>query len=141
MQFNLTLTLLLCACLATSAQSPDEAAVAGAVEALKTAMVDADKAALEEITTQELSYGHSSGRIEDRTAFINALVSGSSDFVTIELAEQTIRVVGNTAIVRHKLSGTTSDNGKAGTVNLGVMLIWQKQQGKWKLLARQAYKL
>lgn len=141
MRFNLTLTLLLCACLAAAAQSSDETAVAAAVETLKTAMVDANKATLEKITAPELSYGHSSGRIEDQATFINSLVSGSSDFVTMELADQTIRIVGNTAIVRHKLTGQTADNGKSGTVNLGVMLIWQKQQGQWKLLARQAYKL
>ena len=51
---------------ATQAQSKDEVAVANAVEALKKAMIDADKAALENIATDELSYGHSSGRWKTR---------------------------------------------------------------------------
>jgi hypothetical protein len=39
------------------------------------------------------------------------------------------------------MTGDTNDNNKPGTVNLGVLLVWQKQKGQWKLLARQAFKL
>lgn len=123
------------------AQSKDEATVASAVEALKKAMIDADKAALESLTDEALSYGHSNGKIEDKAEFVRAIVSGESDFVTINLTEQTIKIVGNAAIVRHKLVGTTNNSGKPGTANLAVLLVWQKQKGSWKLLARQAVKI
>lgn len=123
------------------AQSKDEAAVAGAVEALKKAMIDADKAALESLAADDLSYGHSAGKIEDKAEFVRAIVSNESDFVTINLSEQTIKIVGNAAIVRHKLAATTNNNGKPGTANLAVLLVWQKQKGSWKLLARQAVKI
>ena len=123
------------------AQSKDEAAVTAAVETLRKAMVDGDKAALENITAEELSYGHSGGKIEDKTAFVNAIASGASDFVTIDLTDQTVKIAGNTAIVRHTLSATTNDGGKPGAVKLYILLIWQKQKGDWKLLARQAVKV
>ncbi|GAB3826719.1 nuclear transport factor 2 family protein [Pontibacter rugosus] len=135
------LSLLLTLAVAAKAQSKAETEVAAAVEKLKTAMVDGNKQALESIAATELSYGHSSGNIEDKTAFVSSLTSGKSDFVTIDLTDQTIKVAGNTAIVRHKLSAETNDSGKPGNVKLGVMLVWQKQQGQWKLLARQAYKI
>ncbi|AEI48699.1 nuclear transport factor 2 family protein [Runella slithyformis] len=125
----------------TFAQSKDEAAVASAVEALKKAMIDADKAALESLTDEALSYGHSNGKIEDKAEFVRAIVSGESDFVTINLTEQTIKIVGNAAIVRHKLAGTTNNSGKPGTANLALLMVWQKQKGSWKLLARQAVKI
>lgn len=127
--------------LATYAQSADEKQVAAAVETLTKAMLDGDKSELEAIVSNDLTYGHSSGKIENKTEFVDALVSGRSDFVTINLADQTIQIVGNTALVRHKLTGENKDGGKPGTVNLGVLLVWQKQGGKWKLLARQAFKL
>jgi Domain of unknown function (DUF4440) len=69
------------------------------------------------------------------------LVSGASDFVTIDLSEQTIKVTGSTAIVRHVLSATTNDGGKAGTVKIAVLLVWIKEKKEWKLLARQAVKI
>jgi ABC-type transporter MlaC component len=127
--------------LAAQAQSKEEQQVAAAVETLKKAMLDANKSQLEAITAKELSYGHSSGKLEDKAAFVEALVSGQSDFVSMDLAEQSIRLSGNTAIVRHRLTGEIVDNGQAANVKLGVMLVWQKQKGQWKLLGRQAYKL
>ena len=123
------------------AQSKDEAAVAAAVEALRKAMVDGNKAALEKITLNDLSYGHSGGKIEDKATFVQAIASGASDFVTIELTEQTIKVTGDVAIVRHKLAADTNDGGKPGTVKLAILTVWKKQGKEWKLLARQAVKL
>ena len=120
------------------AQSKDETAVTTAVETLRKAMIDADKAGLEKFTAAELSYGHSSGKVETKAEFVDALVTGKSDFVSINLTDQTVKVVGNTAIVRHVLQGETNDNGNKGTVKLFVLTVWQKQNGQWKLLARQA---
>ncbi|MBL0358180.1 MAG: nuclear transport factor 2 family protein [Chitinophagaceae bacterium] len=125
---------------ATFAQSAKQLAVEKSTAQLKNAMIDADSAALARLTAAELSYGHSSGHTDTRQEFINKIVSGKSDFVTIEFTEQTITVVNNTAIVRHKLNATTNDNGKPGEVHLHVLLVWQKQHGSWKLLARQAVK-
>jgi ketosteroid isomerase-like protein len=124
-----------------SAQTSDEKSIAAAVESLRKAMVDADKPVLEKLAADELSYGHSSGKIEDKASFVDAIASGKSDFVSIELAEQTIKVVGNTAIVRHLFNAVTNDGGKPGTVKLAVLLIWEKQNKEWKLLARQATKI
>jgi ketosteroid isomerase-like protein len=124
-----------------TAQTKDENAVAAAVENLRKAMIDGDKAALEKLTCDELSYGHSSGKIEDKTAFVEALASGKSDFITIELSEQTIKIAGNAAIVRHILNGTNIDAGKQGSIHLSVLTVWQKQSKEWKLLARQAVKI
>ena len=121
-------------------QTKDEKAVADAVENLRKSMVDPDKTVLEKLTAPELSYGHSSGKVEDQAAFVNALVSGASDFVTIELSQQTIKVVGKTAIVRHILNGTNNDGGKPGVVKIAVLLTWVKLGKEWKLLARQAVK-
>jgi ketosteroid isomerase-like protein len=124
------------------AQSKDETAVAAAVEKLKKAMVDADQATLERIADNALSYGHSGGKIENKKEFVENIVNGNSDFIKIDLTEQTISLSGNTAIVRHKLAGDTHDNGKEpGKVNLSILTVWQKKGGEWKLLARQAVKI
>jgi ketosteroid isomerase-like protein len=126
---------------AATAQSKDETAVAAAVESLRQAMISGDKTALEKIAADDLSYGHSGGKIEDKAAFVEAISSGKSDFVTIELTDQSVKVTGNTAIVRHKLAATTNDGGNPGSVKLNILLVWQKQKGQWVLLARQAVKM
>lgn len=123
------------------AQKGGEKEVAAAVEALRAAMVNADRAVLENLTADDLSYGHSSGKIENRASFVETIAGGQSDFVSITLSEQKITIVDNTALVRHKFQAETDDGGKPGNVSLGILLVWQKQKGGWKLLARQAYKL
>ena len=124
-----------------SAQSKEEEAVSKVSEELRLAMISADKAKLENLVTDQLSYGHSGGHIDDKKEFVEKIVSGKSDFVTIDITGQTILVSGKTAIVRHILKAQTNDSGKPGEVQLRVMLVWQKLKGGWKLLARQAVKI
>lgn len=137
------LTLLFCfviTCFFTQAQSKKEMAVQKAVNILTASMISGDSVALTAIASEHLSYGHSGGHVEGRAAFVEKIASGKSDFVTIDISEQTIDIVGNTAIVRHNFNATTNDGGKPGTVKLKVLLIFQKEKGSWKMLARQAVK-
>ena len=123
------------------AQTLEEQSVAKAVENLRNAMVNPNDNTLDRLVADELSYGHSSGMVQNKAAFIEGLVSGKSNFVSIDITEQTIKVVGNTAIVRHHFAASTKDGGIAGTVKLSILLVWQKQKDEWRLLARQAVKL
>ena len=141
---KISISLLLCLFIASIslAQSKEEKEVSAAVEFLRKAMLDGDKSSLDKIAAPELTYGHSQGTLEDKAAFMDALVSGRNDFVTIDLSEQTIKLVGkDLAMVRHKLKAQTNNGGTPGTANIGILLIFQKQKGEWKLLARQAFKL
>ena len=123
----------------TSTKTGKEGAVSAAVEAWRKAIVAADRSALDKLTAAELSYGHSSGRLENKAEFIEALVSGKSSFSAIELEGQTINVVDRIAIVRHVFNGTRRKEGDK--VKLFNLTIWLQQQDQWKLVARQAAKL
>lgn len=123
------------------AQTVDEIKVAKAMETLRKVMIDPDKEVLEKLLHEDLSYVHSSGLIETKAMFIEALTSNNSDFKTMDLTEQTVKVIGNTAIVRHKLMAETANKGVISTTKLNVMLIFTKVKGEWKLLARQAAKI
>lgn len=127
--------------LGANAQTKDETNVATAVEKMRLAMISGQKADLDAVASEYLTYGHSSGKLQNKAEFMDSFLTKASVFVTITLTDQTIKVTGNTAIVRHKLAATTADGGKPGTVSLGIMLVFVKQHGEWKLLARQAYKL
>ena len=123
------------------AQSKDERAVSKAVEQMRLLMIDPDKAKLEAMAADQLTYGHSTGKLENKAAFVEALTSGASDFININLTDQTITVVDNTALVRHNLLADTLNDGKPGNAHLSVLLVWIKQKGTWQLLARQAVKI
>jgi ketosteroid isomerase-like protein len=123
------------------AQTADEKAVAAAVEKLRTAMVASDKAALENLAADDISYGHSNGLVENKAQFVDQFVTGKTDFVNIALSDQTIKIAGDAAIVRHRLVADTNNNKVPGKVDIIILMVWQKQKGDWKLLARQAAKI
>ncbi len=112
-----------------------------AVKALNEALINPQNAKFENIVTKGLSYGHSSGNIQNKDEFIDDLVNGSFDFQEINISDQTIDVFDQTAIVRHILSAKASNAGEAIEISIGIFLVFQKQNGQWKLRARQAYKL
>src|SRR5688500_8704098 len=75
------------------AQVSEGQAVARAGEALIKAMIDIDRGQLEALASDNLSYGHSAGRIENKQQFIDYLVSKASAFRTINLSDQTVSVL------------------------------------------------
>ena len=126
---------------ATASSASTEQAVAAAAEKLRVAMIDPTPAALTALVADDLSYGHSGGRVDTKDSFIGDLIAGKSDFVTIAITDQTIKVVGNSAIVRHTLTADTNDSSKPGKVQIKILGVWQQQGGQWKLLARQAVRV
>jgi len=126
----------------TLAESADDAAVAEAVSALTKAMLAADRAKLDSLVSDKLSYGHSGGVIQDKKDFVEVIATKKTVYKSIELSKQTVAVSGNNAIVRHSWeSESGTGDGKWNVSKIGVMQVWQKQGGSWKLLARQAFKV
>lgn len=102
------------------------------------AIVDADSLALRNLTTEELTYGHSSGAIENREEFIGNLLSGKSDFAKIEMSEVDVTVKDDVAWTRFNMAADLVNNGAITPINLKMLYVWTKDAGIWKLLARQA---
>ena len=140
-KFTTTLLLsFLVISISSVAQSADEKEVASRVETLRNALMTPDKTILEDLAAEELSYGHSSGLVETKAAFVDALVTGKSKLTTVTFSDQTITIAGNAAIVRHKMMADLQNNNGIIKIDIIVLLVWQKQNGKWKMLARQAAK-
>jgi hypothetical protein len=122
----------------TVAESADEAAVAQAIEALRKAFFDQDKTQLEALCADQLSYGHSDGRVENKVQFINGVMTRKAIFKSLTLSDHTIAIVGTDAIARHTWASESETDGKLTSTKIGVLQVWQKQGGSWKLLARQS---
>lgn len=127
--------------LAQKSNAKEEIAVNNQLEILRKAMIDADGAKLKALTSENLNYVHSNGNFQNQAEFIDGIVSGKSDFVTIEFQDQTITIQNDVAIVRHVLAAHTKDGGVDKDIKIGIMLVWHKQKNSWILIARQAYKL
>jgi ketosteroid isomerase-like protein len=127
--------------IAAHAESADEAAVRKAIDDLTKAMMAADKAKLEALVADQLSYGHSSGKVETKAEFVSVIAGKKTIYKTITLSEPTVSVTGNNAVARHIFAAEVEADGKPSSPKIGVMQVWAKDGGTWKLLARQAFRL
>jgi ketosteroid isomerase-like protein len=123
------------------ADASDEAAVKGNVEALRKALLAADKAQLELLAADQLSYGHSSGKVQNKAEFVDGVVTRKAVVKSLDFPELTVAVAGDAAIARHIYASDSETDGKPNSIRLGTLEVWQKQDGNWKLLARQGFKL
>ena len=122
------------------ADPAEEAAVNQSVETLRQALLEADKARLEQVASPQISYGHSDGRVENKEQFINGVMTRKQRVKSLTFPELKTAVVGNAAIVRHIYLAESELDGKATTTRIGALQVWQKQDGAWKLLARQGFR-
>lgn len=122
------------------AQSGEEAAVNQAIEALRKAMIAGDRAQLEALVADQLSYGHSGGVVETKQQFVDIVASKKTVYKSITLSDASVVVAGTNAIARHVFAVEFEADGKPGTAKVGVMQVWTKQGASWKLLARQAFR-
>jgi ketosteroid isomerase-like protein len=123
------------------AAAADEAAVAQSIEALRQGVLQQDKAKLDQVCASQISYGHSDGRSETKEQFINGVMNRKQVQKSLTFPEMKVFVVGNNAVARHIYLGESELDGKQSTTRIGALQVWQKQDGGWKLLARQGFKL
>jgi ketosteroid isomerase-like protein len=121
--------------------SADEAAVAENVEVLRKAILEADKSKLEQVAAGQISYGHSDGRVETKDQFINGVMTRKQTVKSLAFPDLKVAVVGNAAVARHIYLAESELEGKPTTTRIGALQVWQKQEGAWKLLARQGFRL
>jgi hypothetical protein len=125
----------------SAASKGDDAGVAAAVEAFRKAMLANDRKQFEALCADQLTYGHSTGKVQTKAEFIDDASSGKSNWKSITLEDQTIVLAGGNAMARFVFTGDLDSGGKTSTLKFGVLMVWVRQSGKWRLLARQGYKI
>jgi len=126
---------------AVAATSGETIAVAAAVEAYRMGLLNADGKLLNALCTDPIAYGHSTGRVQTRKEFIDQAGNGKSVWKTISFSDLNILLNGSNAMSRFVFNGVNEVDGKQNTLRFGVLIVWVRQRGKWRLLARQGYKI
>ncbi len=98
--------------------------------------------ALTDLVSSKVTYGHSTGNVEDKATMIRNAVGNTGSYRNIEIERTGISIDGNTAVLRHNLRGINVDAaGAESPLNLGILQVWKKENGKWRIWARQAVKI
>jgi len=119
-------------------QSADERAVESALEKFKYAMINPDSQVLSSLASDALEYVHSSGTVRNKKEFVDEFMKRWTNFTAVTIKDQTIKITGDNAIVRHRLLADANNPGYPAKVDILVLMVWRKEQGVWKMLARQA---
>ena len=125
----------------TPALADDTGDVLGAIEEFRKAMVDGNGARLLELSNDDMSFGHAGGVVQTKVEFVKTVVDKEEVFHSIKLYDHTIKVSGDLAIARHTFDAFILYQGKDQNFLLNIVQVWKKQDGRWRLFLRQAYKL
>lgn len=126
----------------TFAQSK-EAEIWSQVENLTKAIFETkDSKVLNDLVSEHVTYGHSSGVLENKQEMVNNATSSKTMYKNISFERVSIDADRKTALVRHNFRATTVDvNGGESPLDLGILQVWKKENGKWRIWARQAFKI
>ena len=91
--FALSATTLVVSAMAAT---DDEETVKRAVEALRKAILEQDKAKLDALTAEQLSYSHSDARLEDKAKFIESIMTRKAVIKSIDFPDLTVRSLATT---------------------------------------------
>ena len=125
----------------TSALADDTGDVLKANEDFRQAMVDANGARLLELAHDDMSFGHAGGLFQSKVEFVKYVVDKEEIFHNIKLYDHWIHVGNDIAISRDTFEAFIMFQGKDQNFLLKEAKVWKKQDGRWRLLLRQAYKI
>ena len=139
---QITISFLLITAFSTGfSQSKDQVQLEQAIERYRIAMESPDSVVLAELASDHLEYVHSSGTVRNKQGFINEFIRKQTIVSNVKFSSQTIRFSGDLAIVRHRMESDFHVPGYPPKLDIIILMVWQKEMGKWKMLARQAAKL
>ena len=133
------LGVLLAAALPTALSAAGaEEEVLAALNTWKQATINKDVALLSKVLHPDVTYTHSSGL--EQTKAENLKAAATSKTTAIDLSHTTVRVFGNTAIVKTDADLTSSSAGGPSTSHLILLHVFVRTPEGWQMIARQATK-
>jgi hypothetical protein len=116
--------------------------IAAREAALYKAMLAFDYAALDKILSDDVSYIHSTGVVEDKAAYFAGLRRGEYEYGDIDRISGTTKVFVGVAMTTGVITMLVGAKGSAkSTIRLQHVLIWAEEHGAWRLLLRQATRI
>jgi ketosteroid isomerase-like protein len=115
--------------------------VLAASDAWKAAMMKKDAAGLQKLMHEDMIYSHSSGMMQTKADVVKATTTGKTIIEAMDFSETTVRVYGNTALIRANVEMRNSTDGKATVFHTNVLHVWLKGPNGWQMVSRQATQL
>ncbi len=137
------LTTLICLVSLTAfADEKPLAAVQAADDARLPAMKSASRDKLEAIFSDDLRYAHSSGVVDTKASFIDALIKGTTKYLSVDYEERnfTFPAPGIALMTGRAKFKIGTPIGEIDPT-LAFLAVWRLENGQWRFLSWQSCKL
>lgn len=106
------------------------------------AVMAGDRARLGAIFADDLRYAHSSGTVDDKATYTEALATGKSKYTAWNYEERNFTFPAPSVALmtgRTKISVTNATG--ANEMTLSFLAVWKEEKGQWRFLAWQSCKM
>jgi ketosteroid isomerase-like protein len=117
-----------------------EQEVLAALDAWKEGTIHKNIPLLSKALHPDLTYTHSSGLEQTKADNLKAVAAPNSRTLSIDLSHTTVRVFGDTAIVKTDADVTSGSSATPTTSHLILLHVFVKTPEGWQMIARQATK-
>lgn len=135
-----SLTILFFFLVAFASAQTDEEKLTTTLKEFHQALVNKNTVSINQQTDKALSYGHSNGWVETKTALIKNLETGYISYQAYKEDSITVLINGTMANVRFVADITATMKETRSNFHLKVLEVWAKKGKRWVLFARQAIK-
>src|SRR5258705_13541573 len=125
-----------------SVAQTDTVSLKDAMSGLDKALLNKDEKALQQLLHKDVSYGHSSGWVQNKNDIMADFKSGK--LVYNKLENSAVIIVAQNkkwATVRMNVNAEGELDHKTFQLKLHVLQVWMKTKKGWQLFARQSTKL
>lgn len=101
----------------------------------------ADPVRLAAIFSDELRYGHSSGKVDNKASYVQSLTSHTTVYESFDYKERTFKVAGPGIVtMAGRVVIHASNDGQKVINDLNFLAVWREENGRWRFLAWQSCK-
>ena len=137
---KITIILFLFSFVAVASAQTAEQKVTTAMKEFHQALVSKDFDAINKATDKNLSYGHSTGWIQNQADVVNDFKSGRINYQSYKEDSVSVAVSGDAANVRFIADINATNNGVNSNNHIKVLEVYIKKGSNWVLFSRQAVK-
>lgn len=105
------------------------------------AMTSSDMKALDALFHEDLIYTHSTGVVDTRASYLQALQSGKTRYKSAQRMDERVRMLGDTALVTGTARFEVVVNGTSKSLHLCFLNVWTKTPAGWKFIGWQSCSL
>ena len=105
------------------------------------AMADKDIAKLNNLLCKDLTYTHSSARLDTKQSLIAAMESGATVYTAVEPSDVTARDLGDVVVLTGVAQINVALNGAPSSFDVRFTDVYQNQNGTWRMVVWQSTKL